>query len=103
MTKKQVREALAALGPAAKGTLSEVYKPCGRANCPACRSGRRHKALLFSYAENGRRRCMYVVAELAPALRQAVRTGRLVEECLHEGGPELIRQWRQNRGDGAGR
>lgn len=94
MTKQQIREALAALGPVAKGTLSEVRKPCTRPNCPACRSGQKHKALIFSYAEAGRRRCMYVAPQLAATLRQALRNGRLVESCLHEAGPVLIRQWR---------
>jgi len=93
-----IREALRALGPVAKGTLSEVRKPCTRANCAACRSGRKHKAFLFSYAQDGKRRCMYVAPGLVPALRQALLNGRAVEAVLHEGGPDLIRQWRQAAG-----
>ena len=98
MNKDQIREALRALGPMAKGTLSEVRKPCARANCAACRSGRKHKALLFTYADGGRRRCMYVAPGLVPALREALSNGRTLEALLHEGGPELIRQWRQTHG-----
>jgi hypothetical protein len=96
--KEQIRGALVALGPVAKGSLSEVRKPCARAHCAACRSGRRHKAFLFTYADGGRRRCMYVAPGLVPALRKALGNGRTVEAVLHEGGPELIRQWRQAGG-----
>lgn len=95
MKKQQIREALKALGPVAKGTLSEVRKPCSRANCTACRAGTKHKAFLFSYADGGKRRCMYVAPGLVPALHEALRNGRAVEAYLHRCGPELIRQWRE--------
>lgn len=94
MTTQQIREALEGLGPVAKGTLSEVRKPCARANCQACRSGHRHKAFLFSYADGGKRRCMYVAPGLVPTLQEALCNGRAVEAFLHQAGPELIRQWR---------
>ena len=94
MKEQQVREAFEALGPVAKGTLSEVRKPCARANCSACRAGTKHKAFLFSYADGGKRRCMYVAPGLVPTLREALRNGRAVEAYLHQSGPELIRQWR---------
>lgn len=94
MTKQQICEALKALGPVAKGTLSEVRKPCARANCSACRAGTKHKAFLFNYADGGKRRCMYVAPGLVPTLREALRNGRAVEAYLHQAGPELIRQWR---------
>ena len=98
METEQIREALRALGPVAKGTLCEVRKPCTRANCAACRSGRKHRAFLFSYAQDGKRRCMYVAPGLVPALREALLSGRAVEAVLHEGGPALIRQWRRTAG-----
>jgi hypothetical protein len=93
--KQQIREALQALGPVAKGTLSEVRKPCARANCAACQAGTKHRAFLFSYADGGKRRCMYVAPGLVPALHEALRNGRAVEAYLHQSGPELIRQWRE--------
>lgn len=96
--KQQIREALKALGPVAKGTLSEVRKPCTRANCAACQAGTKHKAFLFSYADGGVRRCMYVAPGLVPMLREALRNGRAVEAFLHQSGPELIRQWRKDAG-----
>lgn len=103
MKTEPISEALKALGPVAKGSLSEVRKPCARANCAACRSGRKHKAFLFTYADGGRRRCMYVAPGLVAALREALRNGRTVEAALHKGGPELIRQWRQAGGKAEGR
>lgn len=98
MEKERIREALEALGPVAKGTLSEVRKPCARVNCRACRSGLKHRAFLFTYAGDGRRRCMYVAPALVATLREALDNGRAVEAVLHEGGPELIRQWRRTGG-----
>lgn len=94
MTKKQVQKILATIGPAVKGSLVEVRKPCIRANCPACESGRKHQAFMFHYAKEGKRCCMYVPRACVEALRGALRNGRLVEQCLHEAGPALIRAWR---------
>ena len=98
MTRKQVQEALRVLGPAVKGTLAEVRKPCVRTNCPACRSGRKHRAFMFHFARDGKRCCMYVPLACVAALRQALSTGRLVEACLHAAGPELIKAWRRKGG-----
>ena len=41
------------LWPLAKGSLVHVRKPCIRPRCPACRSGRKHPALLFSFTQAG--------------------------------------------------
>jgi len=94
MNKKQIKDALQAIGPAAKGSLVEVRKPCIRPQCPACKAGRKHRAFMFHYAQGGKRRCLYVPLALVNALREALRNGRLVEECLHEAGPALIKAWR---------
>ena len=64
---------VARLWPVAKGSLSEVRKPCTRSNCPACRDGRRHRVFLFCYREDGRSR--------AP--------GRQVAVDVPVGGPRL--------------
>lgn len=98
MSKKQIREALQAMGRAAKGSLVEVRKPCIRPQCRACKAGRKHRAFMFHYAQGGKRRCMYVPLALVDALREALRNGRMVEECLHEAGPALIKAWRQETG-----
>jgi len=65
-------EELARLWPLAKGSLTEVRKPCIRPRCPACKAGRKHKAVFFSFPQGGKRVCRRVPAELAPLLRQAL-------------------------------
>jgi hypothetical protein len=85
------------LWPAIKGSLAEVHKPCIRPNCAACARGDKHRAFILSFTDKGRRRCMYVPAELVPQLRQALRNGKAVETLLYELGPQLLRQYRQRR------
>jgi len=85
------------LWPAIKGSLAQVHKPCIRPNCPACARGDKHPAFILSFTEKGRRRCMYVPAELVPQLQQALRNGKALEALLYELGPQLLRQYRQQR------
>ena len=85
------------LWPAIKGSLAEVRKPCIRSNCPACARGDKHLAFILSFTDKGRRRCMYVPAELVPQLRQALRNGKALEALLYQLGPELLRQYRKER------
>ena len=85
------------LWPAIKGSLAEVRKPCIRPNCAACARGDKHPAFIFSFTDEGRRRCMYVPPELVPRLRQALRNGKAVETLLYQLGPELLRQYRRQR------
>jgi hypothetical protein len=88
---------LVGMWPLAKGSLAEVRKPCIRPNCPACKSGKKHPALMFSFTEAGKRKCRYVPAELAPLLRQALANGRRLEQRLAELGAELLERYRQQR------
>jgi hypothetical protein len=88
---------LAALWPLAKGSLAEVRKPCIRANCQACKSGRKHKALIFSFRQEGKQRCLYVPAALEGTLRQAIGNGRTLQRRLAALGAELIERYRQGR------
>ena len=85
------------LWPAIKGSLAQVRKPCIRPNCPACARGDKHPAFILSFPDKGRRRCMYVPAELVPQLQQALLNGKALEELLYQMGPELLRQHRQQR------
>ena len=85
------------LWPAIKGSLAEVRKPCIRPNCAACARGDKHRAFILSFTDQGRRRCMYVPAEMVPRLRQALRNGKALEALLYELGPELLRQYRRQR------
>ena len=88
---------LAGLWPLAKGSLGWVRKPCIRPHCPACRAGRKHPALLFTFTQAAKRRCRYVPAELEPILRQALANGRHLERRLAELGDELIARHRRQR------
>jgi hypothetical protein len=88
---------LAALWPALKGSLTEVAKPCIRPNCPACAKGDKHPAFLWTFTEAGRRRCLYVPAELVPRVRQGLENGRRLEARLTALGPAWLHAWRQQR------
>jgi hypothetical protein len=86
---------LATLWPALKGSLSEVRKPCVRPHCPACAKGDKHPAFLWTFTEAGRRRCLYVPAELVPVLRQGLENGRQLQARLTALGRAWLRAWRQ--------
>ena len=88
---------LSPLWPLAKGSLAQVRKPCIRPNCPACRSGRKHPAWLFSFTQGGKRVCRYVPEELAPVVRQALENGRRLERLLVAAGAELLARYRHGR------
>jgi hypothetical protein len=90
---ERLREAMAELWPVAKGSLSEVRKPCVRPDCRACASGEKHPVWLFSFRQAGRRRCMYVPRGLVPQLRAAIENGRRVEALMVDAGEALIRQF----------
>jgi hypothetical protein len=94
---KAFLDELVGLWPLAKGSLAEVRKPCIRQNCTACKSGKKHQALMFGFTQAGKRRCRYVPAELAPLLRQALANGRRLEQRLAELGAELLERYRQQR------
>jgi hypothetical protein len=85
------------LWPLAKGSLAEVRKPCIRPGCPACASGKKHPAFIFSFKHKGRRRCMHVPRALVAQMRQAIRNGRLMEEQMSHSGYELIQRFREDR------
>lgn len=93
----QFVEALRKIWPVARGSLSEVYKPCIRPSCPACARDEKHCAFIFSYRKQGRQRCLYVPRDLVPTLRRALENGRWVEQRMTEIGEGLILAHRQNR------
>ena len=57
------------LWPAIKGSMAEIRKPCIRPNCAACARGGKHRAFILSLTDQGRRRCMYVPADMVPQLQ----------------------------------
>ena len=88
---------LAGLWPLAKGSFTEVRKPCIRPNCKACKEGRKHSAFLFTFTLDGKRRCRYVPLALAETMRKALDNGRRLEKRLVELGDELIEDHRKSR------
>ena len=94
---QQFFQQLQRLWPAIKGSLARVRKPCIRAHCPTCASGRQHPADILSFTEKGRRRCMYVPEAMVPALRQALRNGRRVETLLYRLGVAMLLEYRHQR------
>ena len=67
---------VAGLWPLAKGSVSEVSKPCVRKGCKACAEGRGHPAAIYTYREGGKLRCMHVRPGFVPELKQAIENGR---------------------------
>lgn len=66
----------------AKGSLSEVSKPCVRKECKACAEGRGHRATIYTHHEGRRLRCMHVRPGFVPELRRAIENGRKLEAVL---------------------
>ena len=84
-------EKLVPLWPALKGSLALVHKPCIRPHCRACASGVKHPNYLFTYTQNGKRRCLYVPRAMVPVLQSALKNGRHIERLLYQMGPALGR------------
>ena len=85
------------LWPAFKGSLAQVRKPCIRPHCAACARGDNHPAFILSFTDKGRRRCMYVPAQLVPQFQQALRNGKALEALLYQLGPEFLRAYCKQR------
>src|SRR5437899_1608638 len=85
------------LWPALKGSLAKVYKPCIRPNCPRCANGAKHPAVILSFTEKGKRRCMYVPEELVSLIERGLKNGRRLEELLYAQGPRLLQEYRHQR------
>ena len=88
---------LKTLWPLAKGSVTEVTKPCVRPSCPACQRGDKHRAVIFTFRQEGKQRCLYVPQALVPRLRQAVENGRQLEQRLATLGEALILAHRRTR------
>lgn len=91
------QQQIAALWPAAKGSLAQIYKPCIRQGCPACARGDKHPAWVLSFSWQGRRRLLYVPRALVPQIKKAIQNGRCIEKLLYRTGPELVKTHRQSR------
>ncbi len=95
--RQQFLDEVQRLWPVLKGSLAQVRKPCIRPACPACARGEKHPAFILSFTERGRRRCMYVPADLVARFQTGLRNGRKLEALLYQLGPALLRHYRQER------
>jgi hypothetical protein len=86
-----------ALLPAAKGSVSEVRKPCIRPHCRACKEGRKHPCFILQWNDGKRRRCTYVPASLVADLRKAIANGRGIERLLSQAGARMVMEARRRR------
>lgn len=85
------------LWPVAKGSLTEIAKPCIRPSCSACHRGEKHPAFIFTYRQAGKQRCLYVPRALVPQLRRAISNGRRMERWMVTVGEALIFAHRRAR------
>lgn len=89
---KTSNEQIGKLLPAARGTVSEVHKPCTRPGCERCASGERHPAFIYVFSDaEGRRRCLHVPRDLVPELRRRLENGRAIDRLLFAAGEEFVR------------
>lgn len=82
------------LWPLAKGSLSEVRKPCNRKGCKACADGTKHPAFIYTYRDDGKLRCLHVRPEFVEQVRQAIKNGRKLEEMLTGLGRDYVERLR---------
>ena len=85
------------LWPLAKGSLTEVRKPCIRPDCKACASGQKHTAWIYVYRSQGRAQCRYVPRSFVSQLRQAIGHWRELERLAARWGEQMILGYRQQR------
>lgn len=87
-------EEIAAFWPIAKGSLSEVRKPCNRKGCKACAAGIKHPAFIYTYRKDGKLRCLHVRPEFVEQIRQAIENGRKLEQRLAGLGRDYVHRLR---------
>ncbi len=90
-----------ALLPAAKGCVCKIRKPCIRPNCKLCKEGKKHPCFILQWNDGRRRRCTYVPARLAGALRKAIANGRAIERLLSHAGAQMVMDARRHKGEHA--
>ena len=78
------------LYPVARGTVSLVRKPCNRPNCPLCKSGEKHQALICTCRIDGVGKCFHVRPEDEKPMRKAVENARKLEALLASEGLEYL-------------
>ena len=79
-----------ALAAKPRGTVSLVRKPCNRPNCPLCKSGEKHQALIYTCRVDGVGRCFHVRPEDEKLMRKAVENARKLEALLASEGLKYL-------------
>lgn len=85
------------LWPVAGGSLSWRKNSCTRAGCVACESGAGHPGYGLWGRSGERRIALYVPAELAPELEQALLNGRALQQLVAEMGERYTRARKEER------
>ena len=88
-------EEVSRLWPLAKGSLSEVSKPCTQKGCKACAEGRGHPATIYTYRQGGKLKCMHVRPRFVPQMRKAIANCHQLEEILTRLGRETLVRLRE--------
>ena len=78
------------LYPVARGTVSLVRKPCNRPNCPLCKSGEKHQALIYTCRIDGVGKCFHVRPEDEKLMRKAVENAKKLEALLASEGLKYL-------------
>src|SRR5260370_15450042 len=86
-----------AWGPAVLGPRSIRTSPCPRDHCPACARGDKHPSYVLYVRVHRRRTSIYIPAELAPQIEQALANGRALQALLHEAGRRYTAAAKQQR------
>ena len=79
-----------ALAAKPRGTVSLVRKPCNRPNCPLCKSGEKHQALIYTCRVDGVGKCFHVRPEDEKLMRKAVENARKLEALLASEGLKYL-------------
>ncbi len=98
-TVTELMQDVQSLWPAARGSVSEVRKPCVNPDCRVCASGEKHPVWLYSCVLAGKRKCVYVPRDQVPALQQALANGKALEQILVQAGLALIREGKEKTVD----
>lgn len=100
---REFLEAVKKLWPVAGGSLSLTKSPCIREHCSACASGEGHRSYGLYGKQQERRFSIYVPAELAPAVQQALDNGRALQQLVLETGERYTRVLKRERSVGRNR
>lgn len=91
------RAAATKLWPIAEGSLSFRRCPCIRQNCQACARGEGHANYVLYAYKAGKRKSVYIPAELAPRIEVAIANGRLMQDLVREAGVRYVTAVKRQR------